>query len=107
MPRESFLDSSDFVRPTIRGSRRLAALRSFVDLFRWGQRSRDLEDAQRASERALELDLNSADAHVAAGQAVAMQRCFPETATLFDRAIKEEPTTFDRFLKVAHLPKTK
>ena len=42
-----------------------------VDLFRWGRNPRELEEAQRASEHALKLDPNSAEAHVSVGQALA------------------------------------
>ena len=35
---------------------------TYVDLFRWGRKRRDLEEAQRASQHALQLDPNSAEA---------------------------------------------
>src|SRR5438094_3696294 len=56
-----------------------------VDLFRWGRNPRDLEEAQRASERALKLNPKSAEANVSAGQALAIQRRYAEAATAFDR----------------------
>ena len=68
-----------------------------VDLFRWGRQARDLEEAQRASERALKLNPNSAEAHVSVGQALAIQRRFSEAAIAFDRAIKEDPTLFEAY----------
>ncbi|MGC1323199.1 MAG: tetratricopeptide repeat protein [Candidatus Udaeobacter sp.] len=68
-----------------------------VDLFRWGRQPRDLEEAQRASERALKLNPNSAEAHVSVGQALAIQRRFAEAASAFDRAIKEDPTLFEAY----------
>jgi adenylate cyclase len=70
---------------------------TYVDLFRWGRKPRDLEEAQRASERALKLNPNSADAHVSVGQALAIQRRFLEAAIAFDRAIKEDPTLFEAY----------
>ena len=70
---------------------------TYVDLFRWGRKPRDLEEAQRASEHALELDPNSAEAHVSVGQALAIQRRFLEAAIAFDRAIKEDPTLFEAY----------
>jgi adenylate cyclase len=70
---------------------------AYVDLFRWGRNLRDLEEAQRASEHALELNPNSAEAHVSLGQALAIQRRFAEAATAFDQAIKEDPTLFDAY----------
>ena len=68
-----------------------------VDLFRWGRQARDLEEAQRASECALKLNPNSAEAHVSVGQALAIQRHFSEAAIAFDRAIKEDPTLFEAY----------
>lgn len=68
-----------------------------VDLFRWGRNPRDLEEAQRASERALKLNPNSADAHVSVGQALAIKRRYAEAAIAFDRAIKEDPTLFEAY----------
>jgi adenylate cyclase len=70
---------------------------TYVDLFRWGRKPRDLEEAQRASEHALKLDPNSAEAHVSVGQALAIQRRFAEAATAFDRAIEEDPTLFEAY----------
>ncbi len=68
-----------------------------VDLFRWGRNPRDLEEAQRASERALKLDRNPAEAHVSVGQALAIKRRYAEAATAFDRAIEEDPTLFEAY----------
>src|SRR5437762_9017059 len=68
-----------------------------VDLFRWGRNPRDLEEAQRASEHALKLNPNSAEAHVSAGQALAIQRRFAEAAIAFERAIEEDPTLFEAY----------
>ena len=70
---------------------------TYVDLFRWGRKPRDLEEAQRASQQALQLDPNSAEAHVSVGQALAIQRRFLEAATAFDRAIKEDPSLFEAY----------
>jgi adenylate cyclase len=68
-----------------------------VDLFRWGRKPRDLDEAQRASERALKLDPNSAEAHVSVGQALAIKRRYAEAAIAFDRAIEEDPTLFEAY----------
>jgi adenylate cyclase len=70
---------------------------AYVDLFRWGRKPRDLEDAQRASEHALKLNPNSAEAHVSAGQALAIRRRFAEAAVAFERAIQEDPTLFEAY----------
>ena len=58
---------------------------------------RELEEAQRASEHALKLDPNSAEAHVSVGQALAIQRRYVEAAIAFDRAIEEDPTLFEAY----------
>lgn len=70
---------------------------TYVDLFRWSRKPLDLQEAQRASEHALKLDPNSAEAHVSAGQALAIQRRFAEAATAFERAIKQDPTLFEAY----------
>jgi len=70
---------------------------TYVDLFRWGRKPRDLEQAQHASEHALKLGPHSAEAHVSAGQALAIQRRFSEAAIAFDRAITEDPTLFETY----------
>jgi adenylate cyclase len=70
---------------------------TYVDLFRWGRNAQDLEAAQHASEHALKLDPNSAEAHVSVGQALAIQRRFSEAATAFERAIKEDPTLYEAY----------
>src|SRR5215470_16478809 len=70
---------------------------AYVDLFRWGRNAQDLQAAQSASEQALKLNPNSAEAHVSVGQALAIQRRFSEAATAFERAIKEDPTLFEAY----------
>jgi adenylate cyclase len=68
-----------------------------VDLFRWGRKPRELAEAQRASEHALKLNPNSAEAHVSVGQALAIQRRYAEATIAFDRAIEEDPTLFEAY----------
>jgi adenylate cyclase len=70
---------------------------TYVDLYRWGRNLRDLEEAQRTSAHALKLDLNLAEAHVAIGQALAIQRRFKDGAAEFERAIELDPTLFDAY----------
>jgi adenylate cyclase len=70
---------------------------TYVDLYRWGRNLRDLEEAQRTSAHALKLDPNLAQAHVAIGQALAIQRQFKEAAVEFERAIELDPTLFDAY----------
>lgn len=70
---------------------------TYVDLYRWGRNSRDLEEGQRTSAHALELDPNLAEGHVAIGQVLAIQRNFKEAAAEFERAIELDPTLFDAY----------
>jgi adenylate cyclase len=70
---------------------------TYVDLYRWGRNSRDLEEGQRTSAHALKLDPNLAEAHVAIGQALAIQRQFKDAAAEFERAIELDPTLFDAY----------
>ena len=70
---------------------------TYVDLFRWGRDPRDLQEAQRASSRALTLGPDLAEAHASAGQGLAIQRRFTEAATEFERAIELDSTLFDAY----------
>jgi adenylate cyclase len=70
---------------------------TYVDLYRWGRNSRDLEEAKRTSAHALELDPNLAEAHVAIGQALAIQRQFKDAAAEFERAIQLDSTSFNAY----------
>jgi adenylate cyclase len=70
---------------------------TYVDLYRWGRNSRDLKKGQRTSAHALKLDPNLAEAHVAIGQALAIQRQFKDAAAEFERAIELDPTLFDAY----------
>jgi adenylate cyclase len=54
-----------------------------------------LEKAREASARALTLDPESAEAHVAAGQGFSMEQRYSEAAAEFERAIELDPTLFD------------
>ncbi|MGB9476482.1 MAG: adenylate/guanylate cyclase domain-containing protein, partial [Candidatus Udaeobacter sp.] len=70
---------------------------TYVDLYRWGRNLRDLEEAKRTSAHALELNPNLAEAHVAIGQALAIQRQFKDAAVEFEKAIELDPTSFDAY----------
>jgi adenylate cyclase len=70
---------------------------TYVDLYRWGRNSRDLEEAKRTSAHALELDPNLAEAHVAIGQALAIQRQFKDAAAEFERGIELDSTSFNAY----------
>jgi adenylate cyclase len=76
---------------------------AYVDLFRWGRKAEDLEQAQRASVRALKLNPKSAEAHVSVGQALAIQRRFSEAAKAFERAIKQDPTLYEGYYLYARV----
>jgi adenylate cyclase len=67
-----------------------------VHLFRWGL-APDLENAHKASARALKLDPDLAEAHVAAGQAFAQERRYAGAATEYEQAIALDPTLFDAY----------
>jgi adenylate cyclase len=54
-----------------------------------------LQKAREASVRALKLDAQSAEAHVAAGQGLSMEQRYAEAAAEFERAIELDPTFFD------------
>ena len=54
-----------------------------------------LEKAREASARALKLDPQLAEAHVAAGQGFSMEQRYADAAAEFERAIELEPTLFD------------
>ena len=68
-----------------------------VYLFSWGGRDPDLQKAHNASTRALELDPELADAHIAAGQSFSMEQRYGEAAAEFERAIELDPTLFDAY----------
>jgi adenylate cyclase len=54
-----------------------------------------LDKARRASARALKLDPQSAEAHVAAAQGFSMEQRYADAAAEFERAIELDPTLFD------------
>ena len=56
-----------------------------------------LDKAREASARALKLDPQSAEAHVAAGQGFSTERRYAKAATEFERAIELDPTLFDAY----------
>lgn len=68
-----------------------------IYLFSWGGREPDLDNARKASSRALELDPELAEAHVAAGQGFSMEQRYAEAAVEFERAIELDPALFDAY----------
>jgi tetratricopeptide (TPR) repeat protein len=61
----------------------------------WGGAAADLEQADAASRRALELDPRSAEAHAARGLAVALSGRFEDAERGFLRAIALNPSSFE------------
>src|SRR5256886_17623722 len=68
-----------------------------VRLFSWRGREPDLDNARRASSRALELDPELAEAYIAAGQGLSMDQRYAEAAAEFERAIELDPALFDAY----------
>ena len=68
-----------------------------VHLFSWRGREPDLDNARKASSRALELAPELAEAHVAAGQGLSMDQRYAEAAVEFERAIELDPALFDGY----------
>jgi TolB-like protein/Flp pilus assembly protein TadD len=63
----------------------------------WGARNDNLKYADRASQRAMELAPNMADAHVARGCALALHRRYDEAHTHFEAAVRLNPNLFDAY----------
>jgi adenylate cyclase len=68
-----------------------------VYLFSWRGCEPDLHKARDASIRALALDPELAEAHVAAGQGLSMEQRYSEAAAEFERAIELDPALFDAY----------
>jgi len=67
-------------------------------LYEWfGAREDDLVMAERASQRALELTPDLAEAHVARGFTLSLSRRYDEAAREFDDAIRLNPNLFDAY----------
>jgi adenylate cyclase len=67
-------------------------------LYEWfGANDEDLVAAERASQRALDLAPDSADAHVARGCALTLSRRYGEAASEFEAATRLNPHFFDAY----------
>jgi TolB-like protein/tetratricopeptide (TPR) repeat protein len=67
-------------------------------LYEWfGANDADLSGAERASERALELAPDLAEAHVARGCALSLMRRYEEASKEFESAIRLNPNLFDAY----------
>ena len=63
----------------------------------WGSRERDLGEADRASRIAMELAPDLADAHLARGFALSVQRRYEEAQPRFEAAARINPNLFDAY----------
>jgi adenylate cyclase len=63
----------------------------------WGARDKDLQLADRASHKAMELAPDLADAHVARGLALSLHRRYDEAQTYFEAAARINPHLFDAY----------
>ncbi|UCG85785.1 MAG: protein kinase [Gemmatimonadota bacterium] len=69
---------------------------SFLYIY-WGSNQQDLQRAEAASQRALELDPESAEAHAARGLAVSLSKRYDESEREFKEAIKLNPNLFEPY----------
>ena len=71
---------------------------SHATLYEWfGANDADLAGAERASERALELAPDLAEAHVARGCALSLMRRYEDASREFEEAIRLNPNLFDPY----------
>jgi adenylate cyclase len=63
----------------------------------WGARDADLQRADQASDKAMELAPDLADAHVARGCALTLRRHYDEAQTHFEAAARINPHLFDAY----------
>jgi adenylate cyclase len=63
----------------------------------WGSRDEDLREAERASRVAMELAPELADAHLARGFALSIQRRYEEARPRFEAAARINPNLFDAY----------
>jgi adenylate cyclase len=68
-----------------------------LHLVGWGGGESDFEGVRKTSTRALELDPELAEAHVAAGQGFSMEQRYADATAAFERAIELDPTLFDAY----------
>ena len=67
-------------------------------LYEWfGANDADLAGAERASERALELGPDLAEAHVARGCALSLMRRYEDASKEFEESIRLNPNLFDAY----------
>ena len=61
------------------------------------------EDADRMSRRALELDIDSAEAHASRGVAYSLKKNYAEAESEFEQAIRLDPTLFEAYYFYARI----
>ncbi len=67
-------------------------------LYEWyGAKDEDLAKAESASQKALELAPDLADAHVARGFTLSLSRCYDQAALQFEQAIRINPHLFEAY----------
>jgi adenylate cyclase len=69
---------------------------SFLYMY-WDSVEDNLNEAQAASRKALELDPDLAEAHAACGLAFALKRDFAQAANEFEAAIRLDPKLYDAY----------
>jgi serine/threonine protein kinase/Flp pilus assembly protein TadD len=69
---------------------------SFLYMY-WDSTEDNLNEAEAASRKALELDPELAEAHAASGLAFALRKNFAEAQREFERAIRLDPKLFEAF----------
>ena len=71
---------------------------SHATLYEWfGARDADLAGAEQASQKALELAPDLAEAHVARGCALSLQRRYEDASKEFEKSIRLNPNLFDPY----------
>jgi len=74
----------------------IANCSSFLNLY-FGQGQAAIDDAERASARALELDADLAEARVARGLALSLGKKFDDAEQELNKAIELDPSSFDAY----------
>ncbi len=74
----------------------IADCSSFMYMY-WDSSESELREAQEASRKALELDPDAAESHVARGLAVSLSREWEEAVQEFEKAIELNPESFEAY----------
>ena len=68
-----------------------------------GSKTMHQEEADRMSQRALDLDMDSAEAHASRGLACSLKKDFAEAEAEFEQAIQLDPTLFEAYYFYARI----